>query len=38
LKFQPINLVLHVNALVNDVHGAEAVKKRGLWDRLRELF
>ena len=38
LKFQPINLVLYVNALVNDVHGAEAVKKRGLWDRLRELF
>lgn len=38
LKFQPINLVLYLNALVNDVHGAEAVRKRGLWDRIRELF
>ncbi|MBI2584750.1 MAG: SCO family protein [Rhodospirillales bacterium] len=38
LKFQPINLVLYINALVNDVHGAEAAKKRGLWDKLRELF
>ncbi|MGH6662184.1 MAG: SCO family protein [Rhodospirillales bacterium] len=38
LKFQPVNLVLYVNALVNDVHGAEAVKRRGIWDKLRELF
>jgi len=38
LKFQPVNLVLYINALVNDVHGAEAVKKRGLWDRIRDWF
>ena len=38
LKFQPVNLVLYINALVNDIHGAEAAKKRGLWDKLRELF
>ena len=38
LEFRPTNLVLYVNALVNDAHGTEAVKNRGLWDRLRELF
>jgi protein SCO1/2 len=38
LKFQPTNLVLYINALVNDVHGAEAARKRGFWDRIRELF
>lgn len=38
LKFQPTNLVLYINALVNDVHGAEAAKTRGIWDRLRDLF
>ncbi len=38
LKFQPTNLVLYINALVNDVHGAEVVKKLGLWERIRELF
>jgi protein SCO1/2 len=38
LKFRPINLVVYLNALVNDVHGAEAIEKRGLWERIRELF
>jgi len=38
LKFKPVNLVLYINALVNDVHGAEAVKNRGIYDKIRELF
>ena len=38
LEFKPINLVVYLNALVNDVHGVETVKKRGFWDRIRELF
>ena len=38
LKFQPVNLVLLVNALVNDVHPPKEQGKRGFWDWLRDLF
>jgi protein SCO1/2 len=38
LKFQPTNLVLFINALTNDVHGAKRSKDQGLWNQLRELF
>ena len=39
LGFQPTNLVLYLNALVNDVH-APAPQQRApsLWERLRSLF
>ncbi len=33
LRFDPTNLVLFVNALVNDVH-----EEQGLWDRIWNLF
>lgn len=38
LKFQPVNLALFVNALVNDVHQAQEQDKKGFWDRIRNLF
>lgn len=38
LKFEPVNLVLFVNALVNDVHPAEGHGERSFWDRMRDLF
>lgn len=38
LKFEPVNLVLFVNALVNDVHKPHDHPKSGVWDRIRELF
>jgi protein SCO1 len=38
LKFQPINLVLFINALTNDVHKANKQQKQGLWEKLREMF
>jgi protein SCO1 len=36
LKFEPSNLVVFVNALVNDVHKPH--QERGLWERLKSLF
>ncbi len=38
LKFDPVNLVVYLNALVNDHHGTEAQGGPGFWDRVRELF
>jgi protein SCO1/2 len=43
LKFDPVNLVMFVNALVNtDVHDVHPEKDadagKGIWDRLLELF
>jgi protein SCO1/2 len=38
LKFEPVNLVLFVNALVNDVHHGQEHEEDGFWDRLRDLF
>ena len=38
LKFQPTNLVLFVNALVNDAHEPGAHGEQGLWDRIWNLF
>lgn len=37
LRFQPTNLVVFVNALVNDHHGP-AERDRSFWDKVRELF
>ena len=36
LRFEPVNLVLFVNALVNDAH--EAKPEPSLWGRVRDLF
>ncbi|MGH6929671.1 MAG: SCO family protein [Dongiaceae bacterium] len=38
LKFEPVNLVLFANALVNDVHPEQEHKEQTFWDRLRNLF
>jgi len=36
LEFDPTNLLVFVNALVNDEHGAETAGGGGFWDSLRE--
>ncbi len=38
LKFDPTNLVVFVNALVNDVEKPHAHPKPSLWDRLKRWF
>ena len=38
LKFEPVNLVLFVNALVNDVHHPNEHGQKSWWDRMRDLF
>jgi protein SCO1/2 len=38
LKFEPVNLVLFVNALVNDVHRPDEHGPKSWWDRMRDLF
>jgi len=38
LKFEPVNLVLFVNALVNDVHREQDHEEGSFWDRLWNLF
>lgn len=37
LRFEPTNMVLFLNALVNDSH-TDADTRRGLWDRVRDLI
>jgi len=38
LKFAPTNLVVYVNALVNDVHPPNAHQEHSFWDKIRSLF
>jgi protein SCO1/2 len=38
LKFEPVNLVLYVNALVNEAHRPHGHGERGLWGKVRGLF
>ena len=38
LRFSPTNLVLLINALVNDHHKDAAAGGDGLWNRIRDLF
>jgi protein SCO1 len=38
LKFQPINLVLYVNSLVNEGQRPAGTEAKSLWDRLRGFF
>jgi protein SCO1/2 len=38
LKFDPSNLVVFVNALVNDAHKPHHAPEPGLWERLKSLF
>lgn len=38
LKFEPVNMVLFVNALVNDAQRAHGHEQKSLWDRMRDLF
>ncbi len=38
LGFDPANLVVFVNALVNDAHGRHGHPEPGFWDWLRSLF
>lgn len=38
LRFEPVNLVVFVNALVNDIAKPHPHPKPGLWDRIKEWF
>jgi len=38
LQFDPTNLVMFVNALVNDVHPEMPAPQKGFWERLLEAF
>jgi protein SCO1 len=38
LKFRPTNLVVYVNALVNDVHPPNAQRAQSFWEALRGWF
>jgi len=38
LKFDPTNLVVYVNALVNDVHPPNAQQARSFWEAIRGWF
>jgi protein SCO1/2 len=38
LKFEPVNLVLFVNALVNDVHTPHGHRERSLWEKVKAWF
>lgn len=38
LEFDPLNMVLFVNALVNDYDTPHGAAPRGLWDRLTGMF
>ncbi|MBZ0147802.1 MAG: SCO family protein [Pseudorhodoplanes sp.] len=38
LKFDPTNLVLFINALVNDDHKPHGYGERSMWDRVKGLF
>jgi protein SCO1/2 len=38
LNFDPSNLVVFVNALVNDAHMPHGHRERSIWDRLKGLF
>lgn len=38
LKFQSVNLVLFVNALVNDVHPDHGPRETSFWDRVRDML
>jgi protein SCO1/2 len=38
LKFEPVNLVMFVNALVNDVHPQQKHGEESFWDKVRNLF
>ena len=38
LQFEPVNLVLYLNALANEVQRPAAPEKKGLWERLRGLL
>lgn len=38
LKFSPTNLVLFINALVNDAHHGHGNEEQSLWDKIWNLF
>jgi protein SCO1/2 len=38
LKFEPVNLVLYVNALVNEAHRPHGHGEQSFWDKMRGLF
>jgi protein SCO1/2 len=38
LKFQPVNMVVFINALVNDVHSESKEEDEGFWGWLKALF
>jgi protein SCO1/2 len=38
LRFEPVNLVLFINALVNDVQSPHDHAPKSVWDRLKHLF
>jgi protein SCO1/2 len=38
LEFAPVNLILFINGLTNDVERPHHHAEKGLWDKFRELF
>jgi len=38
LRFNPLNLVLYVNGLINNPNVSQRERPQGLWDRLKRLF
>ncbi len=38
LQFEPTNLIVFVNALVNDIEKPHGHGERSLWDKLKGLF
>ncbi|MDA1098565.1 MAG: SCO family protein [Proteobacteria bacterium] len=38
LQFQSTNLVLFINALTNDIHGAGKSKSQGMWNKIQGMF
>jgi len=38
LKFEPVNMIMFINALVNDVHPRQEDEQKGLWDWVKDLF
>ncbi len=38
LRFVPVNLVLHINGLVNEKQRPQELQTKGWWNKLRELF
>jgi protein SCO1/2 len=38
LRFEPVNVVLYINGLINNSNGPKKLPPAGIWDRFMELF